>query len=175
MNSYDLVFPFSPRQREAFTADDSSLISRWATEYDFLFDEMDLSTARNQAPIRKGGYHFYEWLAAILIYQATGMLSLVEGYQGMKHTRKQSVLRELLTDEQRNLILNTDKAFKAQAPDLLVYAPDYSSFFFCEVKGPRDKLRPNAESFCRAIESACGKPIVIARFVDCRTILSVPK
>ena len=175
MSSPELIFPFSQSDRDAFVAADSPLITRWAKEYDFLFDDIDIRTARNQAPIRKsgwGGYHFYEWLAAILIYRATGMWSLVEGYQGQKHERKQRTLDQLLTNEQRSLIL-ADRTYKAGAPDLLVYAPDYSSFFFCEVKGPGDTVKPKPAEFFRAIESACGKPVVIARFIRREPLLSV--
>lgn len=170
----EFVFPFDPRDRGVFTAAESPLIAKWAEKYPFLFDELDIRTARNQAPVPKGGYHFFEWLAAILLYEATGMYSLVEGYQGVKHKQKQEVLAKLLTDSQRRLVLNSDRTFKAQAPDLLVYEPTFSSYFFCEVKGPRDSLRRKAEEFFRAIGEACGKPVVIARFVPLDRLRSVP-
>ncbi len=167
MSTHEFIFPFNLRDRKAFTADDSPLIPRWAEKYPFLFDELDVRTAKNQAPVSKGGFHFFEWLAAILFFEATGKYSLVEGYQGAKHERKQEILRRLLTDTQRSLVLNTDRTFKAQAPDLLVYDPGCLSYFFCEVKGPRDRMRPKAGEFFRAIGEACGKPVVIAHFVPC--------
>lgn len=161
----ELVFPFDPAERAVFTKTHSPLIAEWAAKYDCLFDADDIRVARNQAPADKGGYHFYEWRAAILLFEATGMLSLVESYQGLKQQRKQRVLEKLLSDEQRRLILNVDRAYKAQAPDLLVYKRDYSAFFFCEVKGPGDRLRPHAAAFYQAIGEACGGPVTIARFV----------
>ena len=37
--------------------------------------------------------------------------------------------------------LRDRKQGRAQAPDLLMYAEDLSDWFFCEAKGPRDRLR----------------------------------
>jgi hypothetical protein len=34
----------------------------------------------------------------------------------------------------------------AWAPDFFVYKEDHSDWFFCEVKGPRDELRPSQRS-----------------------------
>jgi len=70
-------------------------------------------------------------------------------------------------------IYEADSTRPRRAPDLLVYAPDYSSFFFCEVKGPGDTVRPKPAEFFRVIESKCGKPVVIARFIRCEPWLSV--
>lgn len=161
----EFVFPFDPSERALFTAEDSPLPVRWARRYSRLFDDDDVRIATNQAPASRGGFHYFEWRAAILLYEATGMLSLIESYQGLKHRRKQQVLRRLLTEEQRTLILNVNRAHKAQAPDLLVYNEDYSTYFFCEVKGPGDRLRPPAATFSAAISKSCGVPVVITRFV----------
>jgi len=43
----EFVFPFDPRDRGVFTAAESPLISKWAEKYPFLFDELDIRTARN--------------------------------------------------------------------------------------------------------------------------------
>ena len=161
----EFVFPFDPSERARFIAKDSTLLVNWARRYNRLFDKDDVRIAKNQAPEDKGGYHYYEWRAAILLYEATGMLSLIESYQGREHERKQQVLRRLLTEEQRTLILNVNKAYKAQAPDLLVYREDYSTFFFCEVKGPGDRLRPPAATFAAAISKSCSVPVLTIRFV----------
>jgi hypothetical protein len=51
---------------------------------------------------------------------------------------------------------------RRQAPDLLVYAPDLSEFYFCEVKGPKDRLRPVQIEYFRAMAKAAGgKEVVI--------------
>lgn len=171
----ELVFPFDPVERARFTTKDSPLIAEWAARYANLFDADDIRVARNQAPADKGGYHYYEWRAAVLLFEATGMLSLVESYQGLKQQRKQHVLERLLTDKQRALVLNVDRVFKAQAPDLLVYKSDYSTFFFCEVKGPGDRLRPHAADFFEAIGAACGRPVTMLRFVRLEKLAGLPE
>ena len=51
-----------------------------------------------------------------------------------------------------------------QAPDLLMYAPDYSDWFFCEVKGPTDRLRSEQREYFEAIAELCGKKIGVLRF-----------
>jgi len=171
----EFIFPFRQSLRDQFIAKNSALITDWAAKYRCLFDEMDVGTARSQAPVKesgRGGYHFYEWLAAILIYEATGLYSLVEGYQFKTNPRKLSVLAKLFTDSQQSLIQNRSNAFKAEAPDLLVYSRDYSSYFFCEVKGPGDTVQIEADRFCKAIEAACGKPVALARLVRCDTLLA---
>ena len=46
-----------------------------------------------------------------------------------------------------------------QGPDLLMYAPDMSDWFFCEVKGPGDRLRSQQMSKFEALTTASGKPV----------------
>ena len=55
---------------------------------------------------------------------------------------------------------------------MLVYTPNRSDWFFCEVKGPRDKLRGAQAAFFRELSKRSGKPIrmVNIRYVDERLI-----
>ena len=50
-----------------------------------------------------------------------------------------------------------------QGPDLLVYARDFSDRFFCEVKGPGDRLRPEQKSKLGALATVSGKPVRLLR------------
>jgi hypothetical protein len=163
----EVTFPFDPKLRELFIQRDSNQILDWSTRYPDLFDSLDIEIARHQAPREKGGQHFFEWLAAILIYESTGHLSLVESYQAKRHKRKQELLRKILPDPVHSLVTNGDGVSHAQAPDLLVYSPDCTSYFFCEAKGPRDRLRSVQSEYFETLALAAKRPILIARFVPC--------
>lgn len=135
------------------------LLQEWAARYPQLFDEHEVRTATNQL-----GGHFYEWFAAVHLYETTGWLSLIESYQFKVQTWKRGVLRELgaaalleFFDGQGALGFG-----RRQAPDLLVYAPDFSDYYFCEVKGPTDRLRPvQTEYFTAMAAAAGGKNVVL--------------
>jgi hypothetical protein len=111
------------------------LALEWRQRFPDLFDDEDLRLANSQPRV-----HFYEWLGAIVLHHATGYLSLVEKYEFAMHPRKQEIVSQLLPPPVRDALRDRGRA-RAQAPDLLMYAPDRSDWFFCEVKGPRDRLR----------------------------------
>ena len=143
---------FRPSQRALFAA--GPLRERWAERYPDLFDARDLEGARNQP-----GYHFYEWLAAVSLFESTGWLSLVEKYQ-FAHERKRAVLDRLGAQRLVDFFAEQHEAFgRLQAPDLLLYDPDGTDFVFCEVKGPRDRLRPEQARYFAALEAAAGRPV----------------
>ena len=70
-----------------------TLAAEWARRFPELFDEDDRRLAETQGPL---GYHFCEWLAAIVLHHATGYLSLVSKYEFAKHRRKQEIVEKLL-------------------------------------------------------------------------------
>jgi hypothetical protein len=119
-----------------------------------LFDKQDLKNAQNQPR-----YHFFEWLGAIVLYQATGYLSLIAKYQFEKHRRKQEILKKLREAEVLAVLVDRTEHGATQGPDLLMYARDFSDWFFCEVKGPRDDLRPEQERKFEALAETSGKPV----------------
>lgn len=49
------------------------LAPEWARKYRELFDEDDVRLAKSQG---RYGWHFVEWLAAILLYETTGAARL---------------------------------------------------------------------------------------------------
>jgi hypothetical protein len=65
-----------------------------------------------------------------------------------------------MTEEQREAL--DPKGRPCRCPDLLVYKPDLSDFYFCEVKGPRDRVRSVQAGFFRKLEERLGRPVHLA-------------
>ena len=153
-------FKVNPRQRERFIS--GELWQEWSKKYPDLFDADDVRIVRNQPK-----YHFYEWLAAILIYHSTGYLSLVELYYTKTHKRKQSVLKKINSSSLNELIAG-QRLSRVKFPDLLVYSPDFTDWFFCEVKGGGDRLPEVQEQSFRKLVKLTQKPV-------CLIHLSLPR
>ena len=133
---------------------------RFAQQYPHLFDAHDLTLALG-AQGRKG-YHFVEWLGAIVLHLATGYNALVSKYQYSKHSAKRQVIRSLgLSDlvRQRHPVYGN-----AQGPDLLMYRADLTDYFFCEIKGPDDALRNAQPAYFEHLERETGRPVQLLRF-----------
>jgi hypothetical protein len=136
------------------------LAEEWFAKHPLLFDDDDIRVARTQA---KQGLHFYEWLSALTIYLGTGFLSLIESYEFKVQKRKQRILRELVSADVWNLIHEPyGDCRKAQCPDLLCFDPTTNDWFFCEVKGPTDKMRIEQQQYFALLEEASQKQIRIA-------------
>lgn len=133
---------------------DGRLMPEWAQRFPELFDEQDVRTAENQPQ-----YHFVEWLAAIVLHHATGFLALVEKYAYANHPRKQEIVAKLLPDDVLRVLRDRTEHGSIQGPDLLMYAPDMSDWFFCEVKGPGDRLRTEQMSKFEALATVSGEPV----------------
>lgn len=154
------VLVYDERQRQRFRSGD--LIREWYERYPTLFDKQDFTIAGNQAHL---GYHFFEWLAAVTLYECMGLFSLVEQYEYKTHKRKQDVLTKIVPQEILVLIREHKVEFgNVQCPDLLVYSRDYLEWFFCEVKGPTDRVRKNQLEFFNALERTSNRPVRMIRF-----------
>jgi hypothetical protein len=149
---------YTEPQRDRFRS--GELVRVWATQYSNIFDKDDIRITSKQP-----NYHFFEWLAAITIYNSTGYLSLVEKYEFQNHKNKQRVLRKLMTNDAIAQIY----LHGAQCPDLLAYSPDYKNWFFCEVKGPRDKLRKEQVRYFEKLYKATGKRTYLIEFREKKT------
>ena len=136
----------------------------WQAKYPKLFDDDDLRLALSQ-PIN----HFYEWMAAIHLYENKGYYSLVEKYQYKNHKRKQTIMQKLDFDDLRKVMDYQRLKNREQSPDLLVYKPDFSDWFFCEVKGGLDRLRKVQESHFEIIAALSGKPIYLIEINPIKT------
>lgn len=76
-----------------------------------------------------------------MLHHATGYLSVWD-YERPKNARVAEVVERVLPAEIVPILSDREKHRRAQPPDLLMYAPDFSDWFFCEVKGPDDSLKP---------------------------------
>jgi hypothetical protein len=137
------------------------LAPEWRRRFPELFDVDDLRLA--QGPQGPMGYHFVEWVAAIVLYHTTGYLSLVSKYEFGNHLAKQRVVAQLLPPALRVALRDRVQHGSAQPPDLLMYAPDLSDWFFCEVKGPGDALRPQQVQKFGALATMTGRPVRLLR------------
>ena len=150
--------PYHSSLRQAFRS--GELCETWAAEYPTIFDEQDLEYARNQGP---HGYHFHEWLSAIVLYHTTGYLSLVEAFQFENHPRKRAVFKKFASKEVADFVFDSDEPPGAQCPDLALYKPDFSDWFFCEVKGPRDRLSQTQRDYFEELASVSQKSVRILK------------
>jgi len=134
------------------------LALEWRQRFPHLFDDDDLRLAKSQPK-----NHFCEWLGAIVLHQTTGYLSLVEKYEFATHPRKKEIVAQLLPLAVRDALRDRSHG-RAQAPDLLMYAPDYSDWFFCEVKGPSDRLRDEQIRKFSRLADLTSKPVRLLEF-----------
>jgi len=137
------------------------LSREWAKQFPQLFDADDLALASTQGHL---GFHFVEWLGAIKLLELTGCLSLVSKYEFSKHRRKQEIVRGLLPDPVLALIRDHTRFGRTQCPDLLAYLPDYTDWFFCEVKGAGDRLGERQQRYFEELARVSGKPVRLLRF-----------
>ena len=147
----------APSQRVRWQS--GQLAQEWRTRFPNLFDDDDLRIAASQP-----GIHFYEWLGAILLHHTTGYLSLVEKYEFTTHPRKQQIAAHLLPPSVRDILRDRSQGRGAQAPDLLMYAEDLSDWFFCEVKGPRDRLKNAQRVKFELLAEVTSKPVRLLEF-----------
>ena len=131
------------------------MAEEWYEKYPF-FDPADFRNTQ-----RQHDYHFFEWLAAIRIYERSGWFSMVEKYDFGNHPRKLCILKLLTTEKQIHALDRRNRP--CQCPDLLVYKPDLSDFYFCEVKGPKDRTRPKQEEYFVRLAKRSGKPVCFAK------------
>lgn len=130
----DYNFSFNKTQRERFR--NGELVRDWRTRYPQLFDEDDerVLTTEHQ---RK--YHFFEWLSAVLLFESTNYLSLVEKYTSKSHTHKKEKIQKVISPSIYDWLCKNESG----QPDLFVYELITKDWFFCEVKGGPDKIRDN--------------------------------
>ena len=131
----------------------------WAQQYPQLFDDQDLRLATG--PQGRAGYHMVEWIGAIVLHTLTGFHALVSKYQFANHPRKRKVVESLgLSDA---LCRGRHPFSNIQGPDLLMYSPNSQNFWFCEVKGPGDTLKPDQADYFRFLESSTGQKVQLLK------------
>ncbi|MBN1186993.1 MAG: VRR-NUC domain-containing protein [Bacteroidales bacterium] len=152
-----LHIAFTEDQRLHFR--NGNLIKIWKDTYPEIFDEDDIRLAWSQGTL---GYKFYEWLAAITIYNSMGYLSLLEKYEFPKHKKKHQIFKSLVPDNLFEFIMSK-KEKRSQCPDLLCYSIDKADWFFCEVKGKGDRLKKDQSKYFESIELLSGKEIYLIK------------
>ena len=120
------------------------LAPAWAQRFPELFREHDLELAKTQGP---DGFAHIEWLATIVLHHTTGY-HCAGDYEF--HPPNVADLLIKRTPGLRALIDDRTEHGACQGPDLLMYAPDLTDWFFCEVKGT------GGPSKRRAVHEVCG-------------------
>ncbi len=137
-----------------------TLAEEWLQANPLVFDADDLRLAVVR---RKQGRHYFEWAAARHLHKITGFNALVCKYEFAAHRAKRAIVKQLLPPAVDSILRDRKLYGNAQAPDLLMYAPDFTAFFFCEVKGPTDRLRPEQLRKFSAIAQATRQPVHLIR------------
>jgi hypothetical protein len=151
-----LTFCYLPARRDEFVS--GKLGIEWAAQYPRLFDGDDRRLYDSQCDM---GHHFFEWAAAIMVYETTGYLSLIEKYWSVKHPKKLALWEKIAPVSLRDL------PYESGWPDLFSYHPNHKDWFFCETKG-KDKLNEAQHRCFRAIYAAFGKKIYTIQFKEYR-------
>jgi len=124
----------------------------WRSSYPLIFDDDDLRLA-----LRQPQYHFVEWFAAVHLLHSQGLYSLVSKYAFENHARKRRVVLGLMS--KGDLMSLRPPSLRGQPPDLLVYRPGTSKFWFVEVKGPHDRDRAVQQEDQRRISALFRCPV----------------
>jgi hypothetical protein len=156
------TFPFDPEHQALFRA--GTLVRAWAAAYPMLFSTHDVRLAHSQRT-----RHYFEWLAAVLLFHTQGLVS-VQKYEFPGASREKSAtLRALLGAEVCDWLYSRQAQRVVQCPDLLVFNSDMSRAYFCEVKGPTDQLRLSQREFFRELAERTGKPVKLLAFTGRKT------
>lgn len=151
------TYKFDNTLKKSFEVGD--LRKKWTVTYPMLFDEQDHKIANHQTQ-----YHYYEWQAAINIFMEFGYLSLIEKYQFSKYSSQYNLFKCLVPESVVQL-LHSQKYGNTQLPDLFVFSPDKAFWYFCEVKGNRDRERPKQSALFEELERLTDRPVKLIRFI----------
>jgi len=155
--------PYTRQHRDRFR--DGSLRDEWFARYQGpCFDQDDLRLATTQP-----GNHFFEWLGAISLYNALGVYSLIEKFESKKtHPRKFEVFEKLMDPETFKFVLDygTDEYGSTGCPDLLLYRPDLSDWFFCETKERTESFTPRQVPYFTELAKRTGRRVRVIRFFE---------
>ncbi|MBS3776123.1 MAG: hypothetical protein KGY70_13095 [Bacteroidales bacterium] len=131
------------------------LINKWAGAHPEIFDEDDLRLAREEA---KYGYKFYEWMAAVIIYNTIGYFSLMKEYELTSHERKHEAFKQIVDPKTFQYIM-APKEEENYCPDLFCYSVDIDDWFFCDVKGKEDEWNLDRLAFFKNLKNITGKEV----------------
>jgi hypothetical protein len=149
--------PFNEHTRSRFRS--GRLARSWATEFPQLFDASDLQRALNQSH-----NHFAEWAAAIHLYQTLGHLSIQKYEFPVASKARAPMVTDILGASTAQWLWSRQGRRRVQCPDLLVYTADSSEVYFCEVKGPGDRLRERQIEFFQELVARTGLGVKLLTF-----------
>ena len=132
------------------------LAAEWLEKYPQVFDADDYRCTRKQHH-----KHFWEWCAAVHVFERDGACSLVEKYDCQNHPVKRERLAAVLSASQIAFVDSVYYDHRTQVPDLFCYVPETGRFWFAEVKGPDDVLRANQAAGHEAIRHELGVPVEV--------------
>ena len=135
------------------------LVRAWAKAYPRLFWPHDVQQALAQPH-----NHYFEWLAAVVLFHLHGYLSLQKYEFPRASKEKAPVLKKLLGKDTCAWLYQRQASRSVQCPDLLAYSCNGSNVFFCEVKGPRDFVRPKQEAFFDELSRRTGLAVRLLVF-----------
>ncbi len=141
----DFKFTYTKKQRSLFQS--GALVKLWHKQYPQLFDKDDVRVAYTQPD-----YHFFEWLSAILFFEATGYLSLQE-YILPTYPRQRAIFKSIVS----KAVFDSVDFDQGGLPDLFLYNKKTSDWLFCEVKGGSDRIRPNQVKRFGELQKVTGK------------------
>jgi len=111
------------------------LVRQWLQQYPDVFDMDDLRLTVDQPK-----NHFCEWFAAIHLFHREGAHCMVEQHVFQNHPTKVARMATLLSERERRTLDAIRAAYAVQPPDLFVFVPKTSRYWFAEVKGLGDRL-----------------------------------
>ena len=148
----DFIFPYVPSMQESFR--NGTLVREWARKYPELFDGDDMRILGTE---HQRKYHFFEWLSAVVLYETTGFLGLMEKYTAKAHPRKLGVFSNMVSSDLFEFVMRSQSGL----PDLFSFHPDTGEWFFSEVKGGADTLKENQREKMMQLFERTGKKVRI--------------
>lgn len=155
----DFTFVYSPERRERFRL--GELSEEWVERYPELFDEDDVRILKTE---HQRQYHFFEWLSAVLLFESTGYISLMEKYTAKSHPLKLQTFSRLVSPDLYEFVMGSQSGM----PDLFVFHPVTNDWFFAEVKGGADKLRKNQLEMIAQLKERTSKHVRIIQLNEIR-------
>jgi hypothetical protein len=132
------------------------LARQWLQQYPDIFDQHDLRLTVNQPR-----NHFSEWFAAIHLFHRDGAHSLIGKYLFQNHRQKVARLASVLSVRELEILRKVCAECAVQPPDLFAFIPKTGRYWFAEVKGPGDRLKPKQVKSHAELARELGVPIEI--------------
>ncbi|SRR6266702_5125816 len=156
-----LRFVYDVSQRQRFR--NLELIEEWYSKYNgILFDDVDYEIVTRTQHQRN--YHFLEWASAVMLYETTGFMTLLEKYEIVtKHKMKNQILRSIMPTEIYEYIIGNGTGL----PDIFAYNINKNCkyWFFCEIKG-KDSLSDKQVQRINDLYNFTKKPVYILEMLE---------